>query len=63
MAEPKYEQLDYQYTPDGDRVLWNEKYCNGYPCPVDCYHCVVAQKILEAEDAKDKSEEDTPDAG
>ena len=44
-----------EYEPDGDRVLWNEKYCNGYPCPVDCYKCVVAQKILEAEDV-DESE-------
>ena len=58
MADPKYERLDYQYKPDGDRVMWNEKYCNGYPCPVDCYKCPIAEIIYENE-----SEEDTPDAG
>ena len=50
-----------EYTPDGDRVMYDPDFCDGYCCPVDCYHCVVAQKILEAEDAKDESEEDTTD--
>ena len=38
-----------KYEPDGDRVLWNEKYCNGQPCPVDCYRCPIAEKIYEEE--------------
>ena len=43
-------KADYKYYPDGDRALWNEKYCNGYPCPVDCYRCPIAEKIYEEEE-------------
>ncbi len=53
-------KADYKYYPDGDRVMYDPDFCDGYCCPVDCYHCVVAQKILEHED---ESEEDTTDAG
>ena len=49
-----------EYVPDGDRVLWNEKYCNGYPCPVDCYRCPIGAKI-EEENAEDESETNTKD--
>ena len=42
-----------EYTPDGDRVYYDPKYCDGEPCPVDCYRCPIAEKILEAEDDAD----------
>ena len=40
----------------GDREMYDPAFCDGEPCIVDCEHCPIAQKIMEANaDAADRA--------
>ena len=47
---------EFQLTPDmigmNNYELYDPDYCDGNPCPRDCDHCPIADKILEAEDCE-----------
>ena len=49
-------KAEYKYFPDGDRCYYDPKYCDGEPCPVDCYRCPIGT-IIENANAEKEDEE------